>query len=186
MSESRIITLDSVDTEVHGHFLEPGDTAPNFSLMPKFDLSSDAPEAPPRVGLSTHEGRCRVLNIVVSLDTPLCALSSIYFDTLAKTHKGTVFYVISADSVFAQDRVMTSLQLDRSAALSTVGTSFARDFGVLIGSGPLKGLCARAVVVLDRMNKVVYSELVPELLLEPDYEKAMMAVVQEDVKNERS
>jgi thiol peroxidase len=129
------------------------------------------------VSLSTYAGKKKLLNIVPSLDTPVCATSTRKFNEHAKTHPDTVVLIISADLPFAQGRFCTGEKLDNVVPLSLMRSrQFAKDYGVLIQDGPLAGITARAVVVLDENNQVRYTQLVPEIAQEPDYEAALAAL----------
>ena len=128
------------------------------------------------VSLADYRGKRKVLNIVPSLDTPVCATSTRKFNQTAGTLPNTVVLVVSADLPFASKRFCTTEGLQNVVPLSEMrDRSFAKDYGVLIQDGGLAGICARAVVVLDESDKVVYRQLVPEIGQEPDYEKALAA-----------
>ena len=162
------VTLGGNPINVAGNFPKKGDTAPEFSLTAK-DLKD--------LGLKEFAGKRKVLNIVPSLDTPVCAMSTKKFDEHAKAHPDTVMLMISADLPFAQGRFCTAEGATNVVPLSLMRSrKFAEDYGVLIEDGPLAGVTARAVVVLDQNNKVVHSELVSEVAQEPNYEKALAAL----------
>ena len=119
----------------------------------------------------------KVLSIVPSLDTPVCAASARKFNTDASALADTVVLVISADLPFAAKRFCEAEGLQNVNTLSTFrNPAFAQDYGVAITSGPLAGVTARAVVVLDANDKVLYSQLVPEIKEEPDYAAALAAL----------
>jgi len=127
--------------------------------------------------LHDYAGKRKVLNIFPSIDTPTCAMSVRKFNEKAAALKDTVVLCISADLPFAQKRFCGAEGLSNVVTLSLMrGHNFARDYGVLIEDGPLAGLTARAVVVLDTDNKVLHSELVPEIAQEPNYEAALKAL----------
>jgi thiol peroxidase len=114
---------------------------------------------------------------VPSLDTPVCALSTKKFNEHAKSHSDTVLLLVSADLPFAQGRFCSAEGTTNVVPLSMMRSrQFAKDYGVLIEDGPLAGITARAVVVLDANNKVLHSELVPEIAQEPNYEAALKAL----------
>lgn len=162
------VTLGGNPIEVAGNFPKPGDTAPAFKLVAT-DLSDAT--------LDTWAGKRKVLNIVPSLDTPTCATSTRKFNAEASALADTVVLVISADLPFAMKRFCETEGLANVVSLSTMrGREFMRDYGVEIASGPLVGLTARAVVVLDAQNKVLHSQLVPEIKEEPDYAAALAAL----------
>lgn len=161
------VTLAGSPIELGGSFPKPGDTAPAFSLVGK-DLSD--------VTLAGFAGKRKILNIFPSIDTPTCATSVRQFNQKANDLPNTVVLCISADLPFAQSRFCGAEGLDHVVTLSTMrGRQFLENYGVDIRSGPLTGVAARAVVVLDEHDKVVHSELVPEIKNEPDYAAALAA-----------
>jgi thiol peroxidase len=130
------------------------------------------------VSLKDYAGKRKVLNIVPSLDTPVCQTSTRTFNQKASGLNNTVVLVISADLPFAAKRFCTTEGLSNVVSLSTFRSrDFHSKYGVDIGDGPLKGLTARGVVVLDENNKVLHSELVHEIKEEPKYDAAL-AVLQ--------
>jgi thiol peroxidase len=162
------VTLGGNPITVEGSFPKLGDTAPDFTLTAK-DLKD--------VGLKDFAGKRKVLNIVPSLDTPVCAKSTRVFNEKAGAAPDTVVLVISADLPFAAGRFCTAEGINNVVTLSTLrGGNFKKQYGVDITSGPLKGVTARAVIVLDAGNKVLHSELVPEIKQEPDYDAALAAL----------
>lgn len=159
------VTLGGNPIEVTGPFPRPGDSAPAFSLVAA-DLSD--------VTLDQFAGKRKVLNIVPSLDTPTCAASARKFNAEAGGLDNTVVLVISADLPFAMKRFCETEGLQNVVSLSLLrGRAFLRDYGVEITSGPLVGLAARAVIVLDADNKVLHAERVSEIKNEPDYTAAL-------------
>ncbi len=129
------------------------------------------------ISLASYAGKKKLLNIVPSLDTPVCAMSTRRFSTAVKDHPQAVFLMISADLPFAMSRFCKAEGTENVIPLSLMrGRDFARDYGVLIEDGALAGLTARAVVVLDAADKVIYTQLVPEIGQEPDYELALNAL----------
>jgi thiol peroxidase len=162
------VTLGGNAVNVAGNFPKAGDNASDFSLTGK-DLKD--------VTLKDYAGKRKVLNIVPSLDTPVCATSTRKFNQSAGSLPNTVVLVISADLPFAMKRFCEAEGLNNVVTLSTVrGRDFHAKYGVDIADGPLKGLTARAVVVLDENNKVKHSQLVPEIKTEPDYDAALAAL----------
>ena len=160
------VTLGGNPITVAGNFPQAGDTAPDFKLV-NGDLSE--------VSLSDFAGKKKLLNIVPSLDTGVCAMSTKKFNDAAV--EGVVTLVISADLPFAQGRFCGAEGTTDIVTLSTMrGAEFKRNYGVDITDGPLAGVTARAVVVLDENNKVLYSELVPEIKDEPNYQAALAAL----------
>jgi thiol peroxidase len=162
------VTLGGNPITVAGNLPKKGDTAPEFSLTNK-ELKD--------VGLKDFAGKRKVLNIVPSLDTPVCAKSTRIFNEKAGSQPNTVVLVISADLPFAAGRFCTAEGIENVVTLSTLrGGDFKSRYGVDITSGPLAGVTARAVVVLDQNNKVMHSELVPEIKQEPNYDAALAAL----------
>lgn len=162
------VTLKGNPVQVDGHFPTTGEKAPGFSLVAK-DLSD--------VTLATFAGKRKVLNIFPSIDTPTCATSVRRFNEKASQLDNAVVLCISADLPFAQSRFCGAEGLDNVATLSTLrGHEFLKNYGVAISSGPLAGLAARAVVVLDQNDKVVHTELVGEIADEPNYDSALAAL----------
>lgn len=162
------VTLGGNPIKVAGDFPNKGDTAPDFSLTSK-DLKD--------VGLKDFAGKRKVLNIVPSLDTPVCAKSTRIFNERASSIGNTAVLVISADLPFAMNRFCGAEGINNVVALSTVrNRDFHARYGVDITDGPLKGLTARGVVVLDENNRVLHSQLVPEIKNEPDYDAALAAL----------
>lgn len=162
------VTLGGNPIGVAGAFPQPGSKAADFSLTTK-DLKD--------VGLDEYAGKRKVLNIVPSLDTSTCAKSTREFNQRAGSITNAVVLVISADLPFAMNRFCTTEGLDNVVTLSTFrGRDFHANYGVDITDSPLRGLTARAVVVLDENNKVLHSQLVAEIKQEPDYAAALAAL----------
>jgi thiol peroxidase len=159
------VTLKGNPINVDGQLPQKGQQAPAFSLVGG-DLSD--------VTLASLSGKRKVLNIFPSIDTPTCATSVRKFNVEASKLPNTVVLCISADLPFAQKRFCGAEGLDNVVNLSTMrGASFLKDYGVAIANGPLAGVAARAVVVLDENDKVLHSELVAEIANEPDYAAAV-------------
>lgn len=162
------VTLGGNPIEVAGTLPTVGQKAAPFSLVGK----GLAP-----VNLGDFAGKRKVLNIVPSLDTPTCATSARKFNEAASKLENMVVIVISADLPFAATRFCTAEGIDNVITASTFrNPKFAAQYGVDIKTGPLAGLTARAVVVLDGEDKVLHSELVPEIQNEPDYDAALAAL----------
>ena len=121
-------------------------------------------------------GKKVVLNIFPSVDTPTCATSVRTFNERASSLDNTVVLCVSADLPFAQGRFCGAEGLSNVQTASSFRSSFGSDFGVTLADGVLAGLLARAVVVLDEEGKVTYTELVPEIAKEPDYDAAIAAL----------
>ncbi len=162
---TQTVTLGGNPIQIGGNLPQSGATAPAFKLVAK-DLSD--------VTLENFSGKRKVLNIFPSVDTPTCATSVRQFNAKASQLKNTVVLCISADLPFAQTRFCGTEGLDNVQTLSTMrGREFMQHYGVAIESGPIAGLTARAVIVLDENNRVIHSELVDEIKNEPNYEAAL-------------
>ena len=162
------VTLKGQPISINGQFPAVGTAAPAFSLVGG-DLSD--------VTLSNFSGKRKVLNIFPSVDTPTCAMSVRHFNESASQLDNTVVLCISADLPFAQARFCGAEGLKQVTNLSLMrGRQFLNDYGVAIAEGPLAGLAARAVVVLDEHDKVLHAELVGEIGNEPNYDAALAAL----------
>ncbi|AME22988.1 thiol peroxidase [Burkholderia sp. PAMC 26561] len=162
------VTLGGNPIEVAGTFPSAGAKAADFTLVGK-DLGN--------LTLASFGGKRKVLNIVPSLDTPTCATSTRKFNEAAAGLDNTVVVVVSGDLPFAASRFCTTEGIANVVTASTFRShDFAKAYGVDVTSGPLTGLTARAVVVIDENDKVLYSELVPEIKNEPNYDAALAAL----------
>lgn len=161
------ITFQGKPIHTCGDLPALGSTAPNFELV-SGKLKN--------LTLNTYKGKKKVLNIVPSLDTPTCATSTRTFNEKAARLDNTVVLVISADLPFAQGRFCEAEGIKDVIPLSCFRSSFADDYGVRLTDSILKGLTARAVLVIDENDKVIYSELVAEIADEPDYKTALAAL----------
>jgi thiol peroxidase len=161
------ITFKGNAIRTSGELPPRGSQAPDFCLT-RADLAN--------VGLKDFAGKRKILNIVPSLDTGVCQTSARKFNERAASLADTVVLVISRDLPFAQKRFCEAEGLHHVVALSELrNRDFGRRYGVEIQDGPLAGLNARAVLVLDRDDKVLHAQLVPEIAEEPDYEAALAA-----------
>ena len=159
------VTLAGNPINIGGHFPVAGSQAADFSLTTG-ELGS--------AGNADYAGKRKILNIFPSVDTGVCAASVRRFNQDAGALSNTVVLCISADLPFAQARFCGAEGLDNVVMLSTFrNPEFKQAYGVDIETGPLAGLCARAVVVLDENNRVLHSELVSEIKEEPDYAAAL-------------
>ncbi|GGX92415.1 putative thiol peroxidase [Litchfieldella qijiaojingensis] len=162
------VTRAGIPIEVAGDFPAVGRPAPALCLTTQ-EMQD--------VTLSDFAGKRKVLNILPSLDTPTCATSTRKFNELASALDNTVVLVVSADLPFAAKRFCGAEGLDNVVTLSTFRhPEFHRDYGVALTSGPMAGLTARAVVVIDEHDQVIHSQLVPEIKQEPDYDAALAAL----------
>ena len=161
------VTLKGTAFHTSGNIPAKGATSPDFKLVAR-DLSE--------VALSKFAGKKKVLNIFPSIDTSVCATSVRHFNKDAAALQNSVVINISADLPFALGRFCGAEGIANAETLSCFRSSFATDFGLKMIDGPLAGLCARAVVVLDEQNRVIHSELVSEIASEPNYDAALNAV----------
>jgi thiol peroxidase len=162
------ITLKGKAIHTIGFLPAIGQKAPDFRLTAE-DLSDKT--------LKDYSSIYKILNIVPSLDTGVCAASHRRFNQEASALKETVILTVSRDLPFAQKRFCDLEGIDKAVALSSLRSDdFGKKYGVLITDGPLEGLFSRAVVVLDKSDRVIYTEQVPEIAQEPDYHKALEAV----------
>jgi thiol peroxidase len=158
------ITFQGKPINTCGELPVVGSAAPAFTLTSR-ELAD--------VTLTTYAGKRKVLNIVPSLDTPTCAASTRKFNQKASHLDNTVVLAVSADLPFAQSRFCESEGLKDVIPLSTFRSNFGKDYGVNIVDTILAGLTARAIVIIDENDKVIYTQLVGEIANEPDYESAL-------------
>ncbi len=159
------VTFKGNPIHTNGELPAVGSQAPDFHLVDR-ELNN--------VTLADFRGRRKLINIVPSLDTAVCAESTRRFSAQAAEAPNTVMLVVSADLPFAQKRFCAAEGLENVVPLSLMRSpDFALDYGVMIADGRLAGLTARAVVVLDENDRVIYTQLVPEIGQEPDYEAAL-------------
>jgi len=162
------ITLKGNPCNTNGELPSIGSKAPDFHLVDG-ELND--------VYLANYSGKKKIFNIVPSLDTGTCATSTKKFNELASKHQDAVILIISADLPFAQQRFCNDEKLSNVIPLSMMRSrNFSKDYGVLITDGPLAGVAARSVVVVDENDKVIYTQLVSEIIDEPDYDAAIKAL----------
>ena len=162
------ITLKGNPVNTVGDLPAVGSQAPAFSAL-KTDLSECA--------LSDLAGKKVVLNIFPSIDTGVCAASTHRFNQEAGALENTVVLCVSVDLPFALGRFCGAEGLDNVIPVSTFrNPEFGSGYGATIEDGPLAGLLSRAVVVINESGEVVYTEQVPEIAQEPDYEAALAAL----------
>ena len=163
-----LVALEGNPVNTAGELPAVGNAAPDFSGV-KNDLSE--------CSLSELTGKKVVLNIFPSIDTPVCAASTRRFNQEASSMKNTVVLCVSVDLPFALGRFCGAEGLENVVPVSAFrNPEFGSSYGVAITDSVLKGLLARAVVVIDESGKVTYTELVPEITQEPDYEAALAAL----------
>jgi thiol peroxidase len=162
------VTLQGNTFNTSGELPAVGSDAPGFHLVD--GKLND-------VSLADYSGKKVILNIVPSLDTPTCATSTKKFNEKAAGRDDVLVLVVSADLPFAQGRFCSAEGIEDVAPLSMMRTrAFAKDYGVLLTDGPLAGITARAIVVIGEDGKVLYTQLVPEIADEPDYDAALAAL----------
>ena len=159
------ITLGGNPINTVGELPAIGSQAPGFSLTGT-DLGTVSDEQ--------FRGKALLLNIFPSIDTPVCATSVRSFNERAAA-TGLAVLCVSKDLPFAQKRFCGAENIENAVTASAFRDGFGEDYGVTIVDGPMAGLLARAVVVVGANGEVVYSELVPEIAQEPDYEAAVAA-----------
>ena len=163
------VTLKGNAIRISGNLPKKGEKAPDFVLVDT-DLNERS--------LKDYQGKRKLISIVPSLDTAVCALSTKKFHEKMRANPHVVALVVSADLPFAQKRMCSAEGVTNVIPLSMMrNKEFAKSYGVLIESGVLAGLSARAVVVVDEKDQVVYSQLVPEIAQEPDYDAALEALL---------
>lgn len=164
-----VVTFKGSSVNTNGKLPEVGSVAPNFVLV-KNDLSE--------LSLSDLKGKYVILNIFPSLDTGVCAASVRRFNKEAANLHNTVVLAVSADLPFASGRFCTTEGIENVIPVSVFrDKEFADKYGVLMTDGPLKGLLARSVVVINPEGNIAYKELVPEITDEPSYQAAINSIV---------
>ena len=161
------ITFQGKPLNTSGELPAVGATAPDFLLVTG-QLKD--------VSLASYAGKRKLLSIVPSLDTPTCAESTRTFNRKADGLENTVVLIVSSDLPFAQGRFCEADGLKDVIPLSTFRSNFAEEYGVKIVDTVLAGLTTRAIVIIDKNDKVIYTELVAEVADEPDYESALSAL----------
>lgn len=162
-----IVKYDKATYRTYGDLPTVGGRAPDFSLV-NTKLQT--------VSLANWSGKRKVLNIFVSIDTEVCAKSVVEFDSLANGVEDVAMLMISYDLPFAHARFAKQHDLQNVIGLSAIRhQGFGDNYGVTIVDGPLAGMFARAVVVLDENNTVVYNEHIEDISTEPNYYAALRA-----------
>ncbi len=165
------VLLQGKAVALSGEFPEVGGQALDFLLVNK-KLKD--------VSLQTFSGRKKLIYSVPSLDTPVCATTTKKLNELAAKSPDLAVLVVSADLPFAMGRFCGSEKLKNLVPLSTMRSAqFATDYGLLISEGPLAGLLARALLVLDEANNIVFARLTDDIASEPDFDAALAAVVED-------
>lgn len=159
------VSFKNHPVNLKGSLPQTGKAAPEFKLT-KSDLAT--------LSLEDLKGKTLVLNIFPCLDTSVCAMSVRKFNELAANMKDTIVLAISKDLPFAHTRFCTTEGIENVIALSDFrNMGFATDYGLLMEDGPLYGLLARAVIIIDPEQIVRYVQLVPEITQEPDYNEVL-------------
>jgi thioredoxin-dependent peroxiredoxin len=161
------ITFKGAPINTAGALPAKGSPAPDFTLV-KQDLSE--------ITLADYKGTRLILNIFPSIDTGVCAMSVRQFNEKAASLKNTAVLCVSMDLPFAQSRFCGAEGIKNVTTASAFRSAFGDHYGVIIADGPLAGLFSRAVVVIDETGKVIYTEQVPEIAQEPDYDAALAAL----------
>ena len=166
---TQMATTQFKGSDVHtlGELPKVGTPAPDFQLVAA-DLSTKS--------LSDFSGKKKILTVNPSYDTGVCQRAARMFNEKVASHPNTVVLLISADLPFAQKRFCEADGIKAAVPLSSFRGSFGKDYGVTLVDGPLQGLTARAVLVLDESNRVKHVELVSEITNEPDYDRALAAL----------
>ncbi|MCD8317647.1 MAG: thiol peroxidase [Paraprevotella sp.] len=168
MKHFETVTFQGTEVHTNGKMPAVGSMAPDFTAVAG-DLSE--------VTLSSLKGQRVVLNIVPSLETPVCAASVRKFNVEAASLDHVQVLAVSMDLPFAQGRFCTAEGIKNVRPVSLFRSKdFAENYGLVIADGPLAGLTTRAVIVVDAEGKVVYTQLVPEITEEPNYEAALAAL----------
>lgn len=155
-----MVTLKNDPVKLIGVPLQAKQKAPDFELVD---------ESLKRVSLSAFEGQIKIFNCVPSLDTDVCAKSFIEFQRRVAPFQNCSLLHISKDLPFAAKRFCESKQVKKALTLSCFDSSFGKDYGLEIVSGPLKGLLTRWVALVSPKNEIIYAELVAEITEEPNY-----------------
>jgi len=159
------ITLQGNKVNTNGDVPQIGSSAPDFILVDS-DLND--------LSLSNYDGKNIILNIIPSLDTPVCQKSTKIFNEKASNLSDVIVLAVSADLPFAMKRFCSAESIESVKPMSMMRSrNFAKDYGVLLVDGPLSGITARAVVVINKDKKIIHSELVQEIANEPNYEAAL-------------
>ena len=161
------ITFKGAPIKTCGELPAKNSRAPDFTLV-KQDLSD--------AELSAYKGKRLILNIFPSIDTGVCAVSVRKFNEKAAALTNTVVLCVSMDLPFAQGRFCGAEGIKNVVTASAFRSSFGEHYGVTIAEGPLAGLLSRAVVIINEAGQVIYTEQVPEIAQEPNYDAALAAL----------
>lgn len=166
MEQKTQVSFKGAPVHISGSLPRLGMQAPAFTLIDK-ELKKRS--------LKDYSGKRKLISAVPSLDTSVCSLSAKKFNQAIKEHpQAGIVLNVSADLPFAQNRFCHAEGIDNIICLSMMASKdFAQVYGILMLDGPLAGLCARAIIVLDEHDTVIYTQLVPEITQEPNYEEAL-------------
>ena len=168
MKQFETVTFKGTAVHTNGMMPQKGEMAPDFTAVAG-DLSD--------LSLGSLKGKRVILNIFPSLDTSVCATSVRKFNVKAAHLENVQVLAVSMDLPFAQGRFCTTEGIESVKPVSLFrGEDFAGNYGVMMVDGPLGGLTARAVIIVDENGKVIYAQLVPEITEEPDYDAALSAL----------
>lgn len=164
-----MVTLKGKPIQLTGHLPALNTKAPNFHLVDK-DLHDRT--------LQEFNGKRKLLATVPSLDTSTCSIMTKHFNDFGKKHPNVILITVSADLPFAQKRFCEHEDVRNVLTLSMMrDKEFGKSYGLLIADGPLSGILARSVFVLDEKDHILYHELVPEITQEPNYHKALEVLI---------
>lgn len=162
------ITFKGSPIHTTGNVPQKNTEAPDFILVDR-ELNNHT--------LASFKGKKKIIATVPSLDTGVCSTMTQKLNEWGRSHPEVTILVVSADLPFAQERFCSSKNAHQVITLSMMrNKDFGKAYGVLIQDGPLAGILARSITVLNKENRVIYSELVPEITHEPDYQKAFQAI----------
>jgi thiol peroxidase len=162
------VTLKGNEVKLSGNEKNVGDKAPEVKVVKSDDLSD--------ITVGGAKEKAQLIIAVPSLDTPVCAMETSKFNQEAAGIEGLEVTVVSMDLPFAAKRFCSTEGIENLTVASDYrNKDFANEYGVLIAEGPLAGVTARAIFVIDRDGNIVYKQLVPEITEEPNYEEALEA-----------
>lgn len=168
MKQFETVTFKGIAVHTNGMMPQKGEMAPDFTAVAG-DLSD--------LSLGSLKGKRVILNIFPSLDTSVCATSVRKFNVKAAHLENVQVLAVSMDLPFAQGRFCTTEGIENVKPVSLFRSKgFAGNYGLMMVDGPLAGLMARAVIIVDENGKVIYAQLVPEITEEPDYDAALSAL----------
>ena len=162
--DSDQIAFKGQPVRLEGRLPAVGEVVPNVTLVDR-KLAEKS--------LLDYPKKYKIISTFPSLDTSVCSLALTTFHRKLKDHPGVLVLNVSLDLPFAASRYCQEAKMEDVETLSAFRSSFPSDYGVKIAEGPLRGLCARAIFLLDQENRLLYRELVKEVTHEPDYDKVV-------------